>query len=142
MIKVGVIGYGYWGPNLVRNIMDLQEGRVLAVSDLVPSRLAEVQRRYPSVAATADYRELLKNPAIDAIVVATPVETHFDLAFQALSAEKHVLVEKPIASSSEQVLRLIDEADRRKRILMVDHTFVYSGAVRKIRDLVSTGELG
>lgn len=142
MIGVGVIGYGYWGPNLVRNFMEADGSHVVAVSDLSPQRLAQMQMRYPTIRATADYRELLADTAIDAIVVATPVSSHFDLTMQALRANKHVLVEKPLASSSEQVLRLIEEAERRKRVLMVDHTFVYTGAIRTIREIVASNALG
>jgi predicted dehydrogenase len=142
MIGVGVIGYGYWGPNLVRNFMDSPETTVVGVSDLRPQRLAEVQRRYPSVAAVRDHKELIADGAIDAIVIATPVSSHFDLALQALQAGKHVLVEKPLTSNSEQAQRLIEEADRRGLVLMVDHTFVYTGAVRKIKELAESNQLG
>jgi predicted dehydrogenase len=142
MIGVGVIGYGYWGPNLVRNFVEIGSSQVVGVSDLRPERLAVVQARYPAIKTTTDPRELMTNPTIDAIVIATPVSTHFDLAWQALQANKHVLVEKPLAATSEQVLRLIEEAERRHRVLMVDHTFVYTGAVRKIRELVTSHSLG
>jgi predicted dehydrogenase len=142
VIGIGVIGYGYWGPNLVRNFSESARGRVVAVSDLSPKRLALAAARYPALHATADARELIQNPAVDAVVVATPVSTHFDLAMAALSAGKHVLVEKPMAASSEQCIRLIAEADKRGRVLMVDHTFVYTSAVRKIRELIAAGELG
>jgi predicted dehydrogenase len=142
MIGVGVIGYGYWGPNLVRNFAETACARVAAVSDLAPARLDAVRARYPAVSTTTDHRALIEDPAVDAVVIATPVFTHFELAMSALRAGKHVLVEKPLASSSEQVKRLIDEADRCRLVLMVDHTFVYTGAVRKIRELVDAGELG
>ena len=142
MIGVGVIGYGYWGPNLVRNFMDSPETTVVGVSDLRPQRLAEVQRRYPSVSAVRDHRELIDDNAIDAIAIATPVSSHFELALQALQAGKHVLVEKPLTSNSEQAQRLIEEADRRGLVLMVDHTFVYTGAVRKIKELTESNQLG
>ncbi|HEY0004465.1 MAG TPA: Gfo/Idh/MocA family oxidoreductase [Pyrinomonadaceae bacterium] len=142
MINVGVVGYGYWGPNLVRNFMEASGSVVRAVSDLHQERLLRVEARYPATRTTTDYRELLADTNIDAIVIATPVSTHFELAMQALKADKHVLVEKPLASTSEQSLRLIEEAERRQRVLMVDHTFVYTGAVRKIREMVANGELG
>src|SRR5262249_21771249 len=135
MIGIGVIGYGYWGPNLVRNFAEAPDARVVAVSDVRGERLAVVQARYPAISTTTDYRELLADPPIDAIVVATPVSTHFDLALQALRAGKHVLVEKPLTATVEQGLRLVDQAERCGRILMVDHTFVYTGAVRKIKEL-------
>ncbi len=142
MITVGVIGYGYWGPNLVRNFMETPGARVGMVADLRPERLSSIQKRYPTIEVTTDPRALIASPAVDAVIVATPVSTHFDLALAALEAGKHVLVEKPLASSSEQASRLIDEAARRNRVLMVDHTFVYTGAVQRIRDLVASGDIG
>lgn len=142
MIKVGVIGYGYWGPNLVRNLFEVSETQVVAVSDMREDRLQQVASRYPSVEVTTDHHRLLNNPEIDAIAIATPVSTHYELALQALQAGKHVMVEKPMTSSSEQALRLIDEATRRKLTLLVDHTFVYTSAVRKIKDIVASGKLG
>ncbi len=135
MIRVGVIGYGYWGPNLVRNFAELPGVQIVAVSDLRAERLGLVKSRYPSVRTMADHREMLADPGIDAVAIATPISTHYDLALQALQADKHVLVEKPLAAKSEDAIRLIEEADRRKRALMVDHTFVYTGAVRKIKEL-------
>jgi len=142
MINIGVIGYGYWGPNLVRNFSDLQGARVTMIADRRPERLAQVERRHPNVVTTTDAADLIASADVDAVVIATPVEWHYDLTMRALSGGKHVLVEKPIASSSEQATRMIDEARRRRLILMVDHTFVYTGAVQKIRELTSTGELG
>jgi predicted dehydrogenase len=142
MIGIGVIGYGYWGPNLVRNFAEIPGSRVIAVSDLRAERLAPVQARYPSVKTTSDHRDLFSDPSIDAIAIATPVSTHFELALQALQAGKHVLVEKPLTATSDQAMRLIDEAQRRNKVLMVDHTFVYTGAVRKIRELVESASLG
>lgn len=142
LVGVGVIGYGYWGPNLVRNFMGGDVARVIAVSDLDPAKLAASKRLYPSLETTTDFRNLLKNPAIDAVAIATPVHTHYELALAALKAGKHVFVEKPLAETSEQVLHLIEEADRRKLTLMVDHTFLYTPAVQKIRQLVDEGALG
>jgi len=142
VVKFGVVGYGYWGPNLVRNLFEVPDTQVLAVSDMREERLQLVGSRYPSVEVTTDFHRLLENPQIDAIAIATPVLTHYEIALQALQHGKHVIVEKPMASTSEQALRLIDEAARRKLTLMVDHTFVYTGAVRKIKELVSSGGLG
>ncbi len=142
MIKVGVIGYGYWGPNLVRNFMEAPGSTVVAVCDLRPERLAPLASRYPSIRTLGDCQELFDDPAIDAIAIATPVSSHFELAMTALAAGKHVLVEKPLAANSDQGKRLIEEAARRRRVLMVDHTFVYTGAVRKIRELIAAGTLG
>lgn len=142
MIGIGVVGYGYWGPNLVRNFVEITSSRVVSVCDLDPKRLALVHARYPGIETTADYRALLKHPEIDAIVIATPVSTHYELAMQALAAGKHVLVEKPLTMTVAQGERLVEEAERRGLILMVDHTFIYTAAVRKIRELVAAGELG
>jgi predicted dehydrogenase len=142
MIKIGVIGYGYWGPNLVRNFMEAPDSTVVAVCDLRRERLAQAQRRYPSLTTVSNCKELFSNRTIDAIVIATPVSSHFELAMAALRANKHVLVEKPLAADSQQALHLIEEAARRKCVLMVDHTFVYTGAVRKIRELIASNTLG
>ena len=142
MIRIGVIGYGYWGPNLVRNFYETAGAQVACVSDLRAERLKLVQSRYPTIRVTANHRELIEDPGVDAVAIATPVSTHFDLAMKALQAGKHVLVEKPLASTAEQVRKLIDAAQAAKRMLMVDHTFVYTGAVRKIRELVDSGSLG
>jgi predicted dehydrogenase len=142
MISIGVIGYGYWGPNLVRNFMEAPGSTVAAVCDLRSERLAEAHRRYPSIRVIGNYSDLLNDNAVDAVAIATPVFSHFELALQALKSNKHVFVEKPLTSTSEQATRLIDEAARRNLVLMVDHTFVYTGAVRKIRNLVVEGALG
>jgi predicted dehydrogenase len=137
-----VVGYGYWGPNLVRNFVETQGAQVTCVSDLRPDRLALVGSRYPTVQTTQSVCELIENPAIDAVAIATPVSTHYELALRALHEGKHVLVEKPLASNTDQVQRLMDVARKRNLVLMVDHTFVYTGAVRKIRELVDSGGLG
>ena len=142
MIGIGVVGYGYWGPNLVRNFAESRGASIRMVSDLQPERLAQVQRRYPGVTTTMSPEELIRDPGVDAVVVATPVEHHYDLALAALRAGKHVLVEKPLASNSTQASHLIDEAASRRLVLMVGHTFVYTGAVRKMRDLAFSGDLG
>ncbi|HSS22733.1 MAG TPA: Gfo/Idh/MocA family oxidoreductase [Pyrinomonadaceae bacterium] len=142
MIKVGVIGYGYWGPNLVRNFMEAPGSTVVAVCDLRGERLQSLKVRYPTIKTLTDSRELFADPDVDAIVVATPVSSHFELGMAALKADKHVLIEKPLAANSEQANHLIEEAARRQRVLMVDHTFVYTGAVRKIRELINANELG
>ncbi len=142
MVNVGIVGYGYWGPNLVRNFMEVPGAKVKTVCDQRADRLPVVTNRYPTIETTSDYRALLEDPALDAVVIATPASTHFALAMQALSANKHVLVEKPLADKSTDAQLLIAEAKRRERVLMVDHTFVYTGAVRKIHDLIQRGELG
>ena len=142
MVRVGLIGYGYWGPNLLRNFAELTGSQVAAVCDLSSERLELVRRRYPAVRTTTNWLDLIGDHSIDAIAVATPVSTHFELAAEALRAGKHVLVEKPLTANSEQALGLMEEAARHKRVLMVDHTFVYTGAVRKIRELVAEGKVG
>ena len=142
MISIGVVGYGYWGPNLVRNFSETAGARVAWVTDLRPERLAQVTRRYPGTRVSTDFRDLIADPAIDAVVIATPVSTHFELAMAALQAGKHVLVEKPMAASTEEAARLIEAAASRGLTLMVDHTFVFTPAVQKMRDLTRSGELG
>jgi predicted dehydrogenase len=115
---------------------------MVACSDLSADRLSRMQKRYPSIACTQNYEDLLRDPHIDAVVIATPVSTHYPIARQALEAGKHVMIEKPIAGSSEQALDLIERAERQRRVLMVDHTFIYTSAVRKIREFIDSGELG
>lgn len=142
MLRVGVIGHGYWGPNLVRNFMTCPGSSVVAVCDLVENRLLPLHKLYPNLRTTNNSAEVINDSSIDAIVIATPVSSHFDLAMAALRAGKHVLVEKPLASNSEQAVQLIDEAASRELVLMVDHTFVYTDAVRKVRELIASGALG
>src|SRR3954449_2425444 len=141
-LGIGVVGYGYWGPNLVRNFSMNPAARVVSVSDLDPGRLGAMSQLYPGVATTTRYDDLLKDSAVDAIAIATPVHTHYELAMAALRAGKHVLVEKPLATSTELVSHLIEEADRRGLTLMVDHTFLYTPAVQKIRQLIADGTIG
>jgi predicted dehydrogenase len=142
MIGIGIIGYGYWGPNLARNFSQAAGARVVAVCDQRPERRAQVEQVYPAVKTYADVRELLANPAIDAVAVATPVTSHFPLALQALQAGKHVFVEKPFTATVEEGERLVEEAEKRRLTLMVDHTFIYTSAVRKIKELLDNGSLG
>lgn len=142
MINVGVVGYGYWGPNLVRNFAETPGAQVKAVADLDSQKLALVQRRYPSVKTTSRLEDLLEDPWIDAIAIATPVSTHFDLGMKALKAGKHLWLEKPLAESVDKAKRLVDEADRLQKVLIVDHTFIYTDAVRKMGELVRNGDLG
>jgi predicted dehydrogenase len=141
-VRVGLIGCGYWGPNLVRNFNEVDNAVMAACSDLSADRLARIHKRNPSLYCTQNYEELLRDPKIDAVVIATPVSTHYPIARQALDCGKHVMIEKPIAGSSEQALDLIDRAARNKKVLMVDHTFIYTSAVRKIKELMDSGELG
>lgn len=141
-VGIGIVGFGYWGPNLVRNFAGNELSHVVAVCDLDATKLYACKRRHPQIPTTNSFRDLLRDPKVDAVVIATPVHTHFELALAALDAGKHVLVEKPLAQTSEQVLRLVDEAARRKLTLMVDHTFLYTPAVQKIRELMLQGQLG
>ena len=142
MINIGVIGYGYWGPNLVRNFAELNGANMAAVADLDPKKLEIVKRRYPSARVTTQFQELLDDPSIHAIAIATPVSTHFPLAMAALKAGKHVWLEKPMTETVEQASQLVDEAAKRKLVLLVDHTFVYTGAVRKMGEVIRNGDLG
>src|SRR4051812_46860036 len=141
-MKIGVIGYGYWGPNLVRNFSETSSGTVAAVADLDPRKLAQLNKRYPAVKAVTDFQEVLRDPTIDAVAIATPVRTHFELGMAALKAGKHVWLEKPMTETSLQARKLVDEARRREKVLFVDHTFVYTGAVRKMADIIRSGDLG
>jgi len=139
MIKIGVIGYGYWGPNLVRNFQQCDATSVTCVCDIHTSVLDRVKAAHPGVDGTVWTEELINSKDVDAVVIATPVSTHFDLALDALKAGKHVFVEKPMTQTAAQSEQLIEEAEKRNLTLMVDHTFIYTGPVRKIRELV-TGE--
>lgn len=142
MINCGFIGYGYWGPNMVRNFYATKDVKVFKVCDLKPQRMDLVRVTYPSVEVTTDHREVIKDPKIDALVISTPVSTHFSLAKEALDNGKHVLLEKPMTSTTDEAEKLIELAEKKKRVLMVDHTFLYTGAVRKIKEVVERGELG
>jgi predicted dehydrogenase len=142
VINIGIIGYGYWGPNLVRNFAETRGATVAAVADLDTEKLAIVNRRFPAVKTTTDYRELLADPAIDAIAIATPVSTHFELGLAALRAGKHLWLEKPMTETSQQARRLVDEAEKRQLVLIVDHTFIYTGAVAKMAEIIQASELG
>jgi len=142
MIRIGVIGYGYWGPNLVRNFMSASGSAVTRVCDRRKERLTTLGKLYPAMKTCSDSSDLINDPQIDAVVIATPVSSHFELAMSALKAGKHVLVEKPLAARSDQARALVDEAAARNLVLLVDHTFVYTDAVRKIRELIASGQLG
>lgn len=142
LIRIGMIGVGYWGPNLIRNFCELDDAQVVWCSDLSQERLNKIAKRYPGVKCTTNFEDLLTDPRVDAVVIATPVSTHYRIATAALEHGKHVMIEKPIADSAEHALALIDLARRVNRVLMVDHTFIYTSAVRKIRELIDSGELG
>lgn len=141
-VGVAVVGCGYWGPNLIRNFFDTPGCRVAAACDTSEARLEAISRRHPSLNATTSFDDLLDDPAIHAIAIATPVNSHHSLARRALDAGKHVLVEKPMTMTSAEAQELVTLAAQRERILMVDHTFVYTGAVRRIKQMIDSGELG
>ena len=142
MIRVGVIGYGYWGPNIVRNFQQTEGSRVVAVCDKSDKSLRRAQQAYPELRVSSNADDLLTATDIDAIAVVTPVWTHFELAKKALENGKHVFVEKPFTSSTAQAEELIELAERKNLKVMVDHTFLFTGAVRKIRGLIDDGTLG
>lgn len=141
-ITIGVIGVGYWGPNLIRNFSNLENCCVKYACDLDAHRLSAIARQYPDIKTTGQSQDVFTDAQIDAVVIATPVFTHLDLARQALEAGKHVLLEKPMAATVRECELLRSLAENRQLILMVDHTFLYTGAVRKIKELVEQGELG
>lgn len=142
VLKVGVIGYGYWGPNIVRNFHGQERSRVVAVCDKSPKSLQRVRMAFPDMPTTSDFSELLTSPDIDAIAVVTPVWTHFELAKTALENGKHVFVEKPFTCTTAQAEELIELADRKHLKIMVDHTFLFTGAVKRMKELIDDGTLG
>jgi predicted dehydrogenase len=142
VLRVGVVGCGYWGPNLIRNFAQLRDSEVIACADLAEGRLAHMKTLYPGVETTRNYIDLVESREIDAIVIATPPTTHVEIALRALDAGKHVFVEKPLATSGADCEAMIASAREKKRVLMVGHTFLYTAAVNKIKDLIKAGELG
>ncbi len=142
VVRMGIIGYGYWGPNLVRNLQDVESAEVVAVSDLNSARLKTLSRKFPSIRLTSECKDIFRDSSIDAVVIATPVSTHFMLAKQALLSGKHVFVEKPLAASVQECRALIEIARTQKKTLMVGHTFEYNPAVLKISEILRSGELG
>src|SRR2546426_8942692 len=142
MINIGVIGCGYWGPNLIRNLTKVKDCCVVAVADQRPERLEAVKHLKSDMKVTTIASELVDSDSIDAIVIATPISTHFDLGRACLARGKHVLIEKPITQTFAQAEELIQLAEKKSKVLMVDHTFIYSGAVRKLREIIDSGELG
>lgn len=141
-IRVGVVGYGYWGPQVVRNLHTLEGSEVAAVCDVNAGSLQRVQAAYPGIEITKDYGQLLKSTQVDAVAIVTPVHTHYGLAKMALENGKHVFVEKPFTCKSSQAEDLIELAERKNLKIMVDHTFLFTDAVRKIRQLIEDGTLG
>lgn len=142
MIRVGIVGYGYWGPNIARAVSESDTLALEMIADMAPAARGRAGSRYPATRVVADWRDLVADLAVDAIVIATPVHSHFEIALAALRAGKHVLVEKPMTDSPVTASILVEEAAQRNRVLMVDHTFIYTGAVQTIGALVESGELG
>lgn len=138
----GVIGYGYWGPNIVRNLMSLEGSRVAAIAEISPAARARALKAYPGLNVTADAMEVIMSPEIDAIAVVSPVWTHYELTKAALENGKHVFVEKPFTSNAAQGEELINLAAQKNLKIMVDHTFLFTGAVKKISQLLDEGALG
>jgi predicted dehydrogenase len=142
MIRIGVVGYGYWGPNIVRNFHRGPASRVEMVCDKNPDTLRRFTQTYPDISTTQDYMDIVNSSAIDAVAVVTPVWTHYELARKALENGKHIFVEKPFTSEAWQACELINLAEQKRLTIMVDHTFLFTGAVRKIRQLIDNGTLG
>jgi predicted dehydrogenase len=141
-MKIAIIGVGYWGPNLVRNFAKHSEVKKVVCHDSAEQRIAKISRDFPNVDSVADYNQILKDNTIDAVVIATPLSSHYELAKAALEHKKHVLVEKPMTRSGTEARALIELAGRNKLTLMVDHTFVYNGAVRKMKEVIDKKEIG
>jgi predicted dehydrogenase len=142
MINIGVIGYGYWGPNIVRNFNTIDEARVIAICDRDEKAKSRAKKAYPAIEVTPDYRDIVNSPDIDAVAVVTPVSTHFQLAREALAGGKHIFVEKPFTATVAQAEELINLAEKKNLKIMVDHTFIFTGAVRKMKELIKGGTLG
>ena len=141
-VRVGLIGCGYWGPNLLRNFAKTAGCQVSAIADLDTQKLGAMQQLYPLAQVFHDGEELLAKKDVDAVAIATPTSSHYRLVKTALLSGKHVFVEKPITASIKEAEELVHIAEREHRVLMVDHTFVYTGAVQKIRELLGSGEVG
>ena len=142
MIKLGIIGCGYWGANLVRNFYQADNCEIKIVAEESSARQDFVKSNYPEIKVTSDYKELLKDGVIDAIIVATPASHHYELAEESLRAGKHVFVEKPLALTSRDAEELVALADKAKKILMVGHTVIYNEAIKKLKEFVDSGEIG
>jgi len=142
MIRAGLIGFGYWGPNLARNIYASKDFKLSLICDEKKEHLQKAQKLYPTSKITTDSKNVLNNPDIDAVLIASTVDTHYDFARSALLNGKHVLIEKPMTSSLKQAVDLLELAEKNKLKLLVDHTFLYNGAVRKIKDIIEKGAIG
>jgi len=141
-LRVAVVGLGYWGPNLLRNLVELDDAEVVAMCDLREERLEHWGKRYPAVTRTTSYLDVLSDDRVEAVVIATPVSTHFELAARALQFGRHTFVEKPLAGSSEEAAELVRLARRAGRVLMPGHTFLYSPPVVLVKELIDRGDLG
>ena len=141
-MRIAIVGLGYWGPNLVRNFLSADGVEQVVCFDANPNSVKRTKKVFPMVEVADSYEAILRRPDIDAVAVATPVSTHYSLGLQALKAGKHLLLEKPMATRTEEAISLIEEAEKRKLTLMVDHTFVYTGAVRKIKEMMKNDEIG
>ena len=142
MVNIGIIGYGYWGPNLVRNFAAQAEGKVVKVADARPERLNLLHKNYPSIQGVKTAEEIIQDTGIDAVVIATPVFSHYPLAKAALLNGKHVMIEKPMTASVKEAEELIELAESKNLVLMVDHTFLYTGAVQKMKELIDANSIG
>ncbi|MGZ3748668.1 MAG: Gfo/Idh/MocA family protein, partial [Pseudobdellovibrionaceae bacterium] len=142
MIRAGIIGYGYWGPNLVRNFSAGEGSQVDMVCDMNQQALKRARKAYPNIKITSDCNELIKDPNIDVVAIATPVFTHYELGKKALEEGKNIFVEKPFTYTSAEGEELVELAEKKKLKIMVDHTFLYTGAVRKIKQLIDDRVLG
>jgi predicted dehydrogenase len=136
MLKIGIVGFGYWGPNVVRNFVQTKGVDVVSLADSNPEALKKAQDTYHKLKTTTNYKELTMSPELDAIAVATPVFTHYEIVKSALQNGKHVFVEKPFTSSVEEGEELLDLAEKKNLLIMIDHTFLFTGAVKKIKELI------
>lgn len=141
-MKIGVVGLGYWGPNLVRNFSSTDNVESVIACDLDERRLRSIGKKFPSVVLESDVKRAFADESIEAVAIATPVSTHFPLAKEALESGKHVLLEKPLAATAKEAEYLVNLAESKSLVLMVDHTFIYTGAVRKMHQLIDDGEIG
>ncbi len=142
MINIALIGYGYWGPNLLRNFQETDGAGVVVCCDTNIDRLSQAKAKYPMIEVTTSYQDALANPSIDAVAISTPVATHYEFARKALEHGTHVLVEKPLTASVAEAEKLVDLAQKLGLVIMVDHTFIYTGAVRKMKEIIDRGDLG
>jgi len=142
MIRIGIIGFGYWGPNLARNFSSLDGCQVRYIADVDPKKLAVARKLYPAVTATENAEAVINDKEIEAVVIASPVSTHYEFAKNALNNGKHVLIEKPMTRSAAEAEELIELAAKKHKVLMVDHTFLYTGAVKKIKEIISQDHIG